>query len=142
MRIAVVDAGKPGAATITASLASAMAQVFTSAGHIADLVHAADAGAGSGARLSLYDFIVVCARPGSLFGALDARIPAFLANAGMLGGKRSMAVLAGQGPFSGKALSRLMKAMEAEGMLVTCGECVRNQAEARRIAADAPLIRK
>lgn len=142
MRIAIVDAAKPGVVSRTAPVAAAVAQVFVSGGHIADTVRAADAGSGSGPRLSMYDFIVVIAKADSVFGALGAHVPNFLANAGMLGGKRSMALMMGAGPFAGKALARLMKAMESEGMMITCGELVRNAAEARRAAADAPLVRK
>jgi hypothetical protein len=52
-----------------------------------------------------------------------------------------MAFLRKRGLFGGRALARLMKAMEGEGMYVNYGEFVATIAEAEAAAKEAPIER-
>lgn len=139
MRIAIVDAGKSGASK-AAALAASMAKTLVAAGHFADII--ATGGNSQTPRLSFYDFIIVCSEPEGLWGRLGREAGDMLSAAGSIGGKRSMAVMKKSGFMSGKALKRLMSAMEGEGMLVTSGDIARDAREASVLAADAPLERK
>jgi hypothetical protein len=59
----------------------------------------------------------------------------------MISGKRSMAFLRKSGLRPERALGRLMKAMEAEGMIVNSAEVVANEASASEAARGAPIER-
>jgi hypothetical protein len=137
MRVALVyiPAGDPEA---LAALAKSMARAFEAAGHFVDL---AEARADETPRLTGYDYVVIGSESSSAFGKIPGRVAQTLAQAGMITGKRSMAFLRKTGFRPEKALTRLMKAMEAEGMVVSCAEIVRNAAEAEEAARGAPVVR-
>jgi menaquinone-dependent protoporphyrinogen IX oxidase len=122
-----------------ATLAKAMARALEAEGHFVDL---AEARADESPRLTGYDYVVVGTESESLFGKIPARVSRFLAQAGTVTGKRSMAFLRKGGLMPEKALSRLMKAMEAEGMIVNCAEVVANEAGAAEAARGAPVERR
>jgi menaquinone-dependent protoporphyrinogen IX oxidase len=137
MRVALVyiPAKAPEA---LAALSKAMARTLESAGHFVDL---AQARADESPRLTGYDYIVIGTESDSPMGKIPARVAQFLSQAGMVTGKRSMAFLRKTGLRPEKALSRLMKAMEAEGMVVNCAELVTNDASAAAAAREAPVER-
>lgn len=138
MRVALVyiPAKAPEA---LAAIAKAMARTLEAAGHFVDL---SQARADESPRLTGYDYVVVGTESDTAMGKIPARVAQFLAQAGMLTGKRSMAFLRKSGLRPEKALARLMKAMEGEGMIVNCAEVVANEAGAAEAARGAPVERK
>jgi hypothetical protein len=137
MRVALVyiPAKAPEA---LAAVAKAMARALEAKGHFVDL---AQARADESPRLTGYDYLVVGTESATAFGKIPERVAQFLAQAGMVSGKRSMAVLRKSGLRPERALNRLMKAMEAEGMIVNCAELVTNEANASAAAREAPVER-
>ncbi len=121
-----------------AALAKAMARALESAGHFVDL---ALVRADESPRLTGYDYVVIGTESASALGKIPDRVAKTLAQAGMVAGKRSMAFLRKGGLRPEKALARLMKAMEAEGMVVNCAEIVSSEAGAAEAARGAPIER-
>jgi len=121
-----------------AAISKAMARSLEAAGHFVDLVQDR---AGESPRLTGYDYIVIGTESSTAFGKIPLRVSQYLAQAGMLTGKRSMAFLRKTGLMPDRALSRLMKAMEAEGMVVNSAEVVANDAAAVAAARGAPVER-
>jgi hypothetical protein len=122
-----------------AALAKAMARGFESGGHFVDVSMARP---DESPRLTGYDYVVVGTESASALGKIPEGVSRFLAQAGMVTGKRSMAFLRKSGLRPEKALTRLMKAMEAEGMVVNCAEIVANEAAAAEAALSAPVERR
>jgi menaquinone-dependent protoporphyrinogen IX oxidase len=137
MRIAVVYVPARDKGRIEAT-AKAMARELEAKGHMVDL---SEARADETPRLTGYEYVVVGTESSSLLGKIPDRVKKFLAQAGTLSGKRSMSFLRKSGLRPEKALARLMKAMEAEGMVVNCAEIVGSEAEAARAAREAPVER-
>jgi menaquinone-dependent protoporphyrinogen IX oxidase len=121
-----------------AAIAKAMARALEAAGHFVDVSRAR---ADESPRLTGYDYIVIGTESDTAMGKIPARVGQFLAQAGMITGKRSMAFLRKSGLRPEKALARLMKSMEAEGMIVNCAEVVTNEASASEAARNAPVER-
>ncbi|HPO02854.1 MAG TPA: hypothetical protein PL077_05880 [Treponemataceae bacterium] len=70
-------------------------------------------------RLTVYDYIAVCTRPQGLFGGkLPRRISDFLATSGTISGKKGCALVLKSGFSSAKTCKNLMKALEAEGLML------------------------
>ena len=138
MRVALVyiPARDPDALAV---VAKAMARALEAAGHYVDF---SQAKADEPPRLTGYDYIIVGTESMTLLGKIPPRVSQFLAQAGTVTGKRSMAFLRKTGLRPERALSRLMKAMEAEGMIVNCAEVVSNEANASVAAREAPVERK
>ena len=106
-------------------------------GHSADIV---DGWNDDGRRLAAYEYIIVAAEQTGIFGGrMPEALGKSLRGALNLSGKRSAAFLKKTGPFTGKALSNLMRAMEKEGMLVNWSEILLSaphaEALGKRIAA-------
>jgi hypothetical protein len=137
MRIALVYIPAKDPEALVA-VAKTMARTLEAAGHFVDL---AEARADESPRLTGYDYIVIGTESATAFGRIPERVAQFLAQAGMIAGKRSMAFLRKSGFRPEKALARLMKAMEAEGMVVSCAEVVANEAGAAQAAREAPVER-
>jgi hypothetical protein len=126
MRIAIISA--PAARKAVPDYVTALAKGMESMGHRVDVL---DAWTEDGFRLPGYEYIVVAAEPVSFFGGkLPEAIPKILAAAGSLGGKKSAAFLKKTTPFTTKALSNLMRAMEKEGMLVNWSDIILSAAQA------------
>jgi menaquinone-dependent protoporphyrinogen IX oxidase len=138
MRVALVYVPSKGSEALV-PIAKAMAKSLESAGHYVDL---SEARADETPRLTGYDYIVVGTESAGALGKIPGRVAKFLAQAGMLSGKRSMAFFRKSGLMPEKALGKLMKAMEAEGMLVNCAEIVVNEASAAQAAREAPVERR
>jgi hypothetical protein len=126
MRIAVISA--PAARKAVPDYVTALAKGMESMGHRVDVL---DAWTEDGFRLPGYEYIAVIAESVSLFGGkLPGVIPRMLAAGGSLGGKKSAAFLKKTSPFTSKALSNLMRAMEKEGMLVNWSDIILSAAQA------------
>ena len=136
MRVAIVYIRSKESAALSEA-AKAMAKALDGAGHQVEL---ADAGSGSAPRLTGFDYVILGTEPVGL-GKLPRGVPEYLAQAGALSGKRSMAFVRKSGLGSARALSRLMAAMEAEGMRVNCAEIVGNPDQAAQAARSAPIER-
>ncbi len=138
MRVALIYVpARDGEALL--SLAKTMARTLEAAGHFIDL---SEARPDESPRLTGYDYVILGTESASAFGKISPRVSQYLAQAGQVTGKRSMAFLRKTGLSPAKALARLMKAMEAEGMVVNCAEIVANAAEAAAAAKEAPVERK
>ncbi|MDR3167143.1 MAG: hypothetical protein LBT93_04295 [Treponema sp.] len=122
MRIAIVcaTAQKKPVPDYVKSLAKGM----ESMGHRVDII---DAWTEDGFRLPGYEYIVVSAEAVSLFGGkMPEVLSKILGASSGIGGKKSAAFLRKTGPFTGKALANLMRAMEKEGMLVNWSDIILN----------------
>jgi hypothetical protein len=128
MRIALITAtAKPQAA---ADWAKALAKGMEAMGHRVDLL---DARQDDGVRLPGYEYVAVLAESISFFGGkMPDSLAKMLGNASSLVGKKGAAFLRKRGPFTGKAMANLMRAMEKEGMCVNWSEIIEriDQAEA------------
>jgi hypothetical protein len=139
MRVAVVFIPAGRSSEPLASVARSMTRALESAGH---RVEEFLSSGGEHPRLTGYDYVIVGTEPSSLFGKIPARVPETLAGSSSLAGKRSMAFVRKGGLAPAKALSRLMSAMEAEGMIVNCGEIVSGPEDGAAAARSAPVERK
>lgn len=98
------------------SLSKALSQGIETQGHHVDLI---DGSRDVNAKVSIYRFIVVGTEPVSLFGGrITPKIAEFLKGAGIVGGKKSFAFVVRKPIGAERALSRLMKTMESEGMFI------------------------
>lgn len=131
MRIALVFASAGSSGTLS-TYAASVAKGMEAMGHRVDVLNASDA---EGTRLPGYEYVVVLSEAASFFGGkIPASVSKLLATASSLVGKKSAAFLRSSGPFSGKALSVLMRAMEKEGMCVNWSELVTSPAVAEAAA--------
>jgi hypothetical protein len=122
MRIAVVSATAQRKAV--PDYVKSLAKGMESMGHRVDII---DAWTEDGFRLPGYEYIVVTAEAVSLFGGkMPEALPRILGAGSGIGGKKSAAFLRKTGPFTGKALANLMRAMEKEGMLVNWSDIILN----------------
>ena len=137
MRVAVVYAPSDNGEAL-ASLAQAMTRGLLAKGWMVDMNEAKP---GEVNRLTGYDYVIIGTEGSGLGGKIPKRVNDFLAQAGSLQGKRSMAFVRKRGLFSAKALRRLMSAMEAEGMIVNDASVVAGPDEALEVARDAPIER-
>jgi hypothetical protein len=137
MRIAVVFVPAKDKAKIEAA-AKAMARELEKKGHMVDV---GEARRDDTLRLTGYDYVVFGTESASLMGKIPDRVASVLAQSGTLTGKRSMSFLRKGGLRPEKALARLMKAMEAEGMVVNCAEVIGSEEEAALAAREAPVER-
>lgn len=85
-------------------------------------------------RLTAYHYIVVGTEPITAFGGkIPEKVAGFLATAGMIQGKRCFAFVTKVFLGSTKALFRLMKAVEKEGMFLKSSEIIQSEVEAEEI---------
>ncbi|MDR2021396.1 MAG: hypothetical protein LBQ14_11605 [Treponema sp.] len=127
MRIAVINAtGNQETPEYVKALAGGM----ESMGHRVDII---DARSGDGRVLPGYEYIAAAAE-GSFFGGkIPPALGVLLAGAGSLMGKKSAAFIRNNGPFTAKALARIMAVMEKEGMCVNWSDSIRNSAHAEAL---------
>ena len=138
MRVALIYVPSKDPAAL-AIIAKAMARSLESAGHYVDI---SEARADESPRLTGYDYVIIGTESSTAFGKIPDRVSRFLSQAGMLTGKRSMAFLRKSGLRPETSLRRLMKVMEAEGMLVNCAEIVSSETSAAEAARNAPVERR
>ena len=113
------------------NLAKALAKGIEAQGHQAEVI---DGSRDSNSKLTIYNYVVVGTEPISLFGGkIPDRVAQFLSSAGMVSGKRCFAFVPKRPLGSTKALFRLMKAMEQEGMFLKSSEILQSDVEAEEI---------
>jgi menaquinone-dependent protoporphyrinogen IX oxidase len=138
MRVGIVFFPSNSSAT-PEKAAKALAKSLEALGHDPTVING---DVDSSTKLSLYDYVAVIARAISFFGGkLNDKVGHFLANAGTVSGKRSCA-FAIKSPFgSEKALARIMRAMEREGMFVNYSEIVKIPEDAAESGKRLPIVR-
>ncbi|MDA8410588.1 MAG: hypothetical protein M0001_09375 [Treponema sp.] len=119
--------------------AKAMTEALRGKGHEVDLVSGAK---GEIPRFAMAEYVFIVTEPLGFGGKLPPRLGEILGQSSGTTGKRSMAIVVKQGPFRNKTITRLMKAMEGEGMAVNDWAVVANAKEAASAAAGAPIERK
>jgi flavodoxin len=138
MRIGIVYFA-PKASEKTAAVAKALQRSVEALGHTVDLINAS---LDTSARLTMYEYLLVGTVPVSFFtGKISDRIAQYFQNAGMVSGKRSFAFIVKSGLGSGKALTRLMKVKEKEGMFVNYSDVFAIPEDASETARRLPLSR-
>ena len=138
MRVAVLFFGG-GKREKTAEIARGLAAGIEKEGHQVTVI---DGDRDVNAKLTVYEYIAVGTSPASLFrGKIDGKITEYLGNAGMIGGKKAFAFVVNQ-PFGAqRALTRLMKALEHEGIFIRFSEILRSREEAEALAGRLRLRR-
>jgi hypothetical protein len=154
MRIALLCAPAKRRGAGFEDCARALARGMEAMGHRVDRIDAAggsSTGAASGVdrlpsgsvdqlpsgnveRLPGYEYVAVLAEQAALFGGImpEALSPALAGSRGLVG-KKGAAFLRKTGPFTGKALINLMKAMEREGMVINWSEVVLSASHAEAL---------
>ena len=130
MRVAVVFfEGKSREKTL--AIARSLAQGIESQGHQADIV---DGDHDVNSKLTMYQYIAVGASATNTFGGkIPEKVGKFLANGGIVSGKRSFAFAVKGGMRITKTLSTIMKTMEQEGMYLKYSEILSSPTEAEAI---------
>jgi hypothetical protein len=91
------------------------------------------------AYVNFYEYLIIGCEPASLFGRkIPPSVDRFLSQAGSIGGKRSCAFVGKHLFSSSRALSRLMKAMEREGMFLTYSEVLATPRQAEQLGSHLP----
>ena len=113
------------------NLAKALTRGIESQGHQVDII---DGDHDVNAKLTVYQYIAVGTEPaGGFSGKIPDKIHHFLNAAGMVAGKRSFAFVTKNNFGASKALSRLMKNMEKEGMFLKNSNILISPQEAEEI---------
>lgn len=112
-------------------VAQGLAAGIESQGHTVELV---DAKQDVNIKLTVYDYIAVGTEVTSTFGGkIPDRVGEFLKTSGMVSGKRSFAFVLKSTFGETKALQRVMKSMEGEGMFLKFSEILSSREEAKEI---------
>ena len=135
MRVCVLTVPAAKSAVLEAA-AEAMAKSLQAKGHEVDLVSARK---GEAPRFAMDDYVIIVTEAIGLVGKIPPRISEILGQSPGASGKRSMAMVLKRRPFGNKAIFRLMKAMEAEGMAVNDWAVVASPHAAALAAAGAPI---
>ena len=138
MRVCLLYVPASGSAALEMA-AKAMARALEGKGHQVDLVAGTK---GEIPRFAMAEYLFIATEPLGFGGKLPPRIAEILGQSTGTTGKRSMAIVLKRGPFRNKTITRLMKAMEGEGMAVNDWAVVASAKEAAAAAAGAPLERK
>ncbi|HUX51281.1 MAG TPA: hypothetical protein VMW73_10820 [Spirochaetia bacterium] len=113
------------------NIAKGLARGIEQQGHQVDIV---DGSRDVNTKLTIYEYICIGTEPISSFGGkIPPRIGEFVGGAGILVGKRSFAFVIKSGFSSMRALTRLMKTMEGEGMFLKFSEILLSPEEAVEI---------
>ncbi len=113
------------------NLSKALARGIEAQGHQVDII---DGDRDINTKLTIYQYIAIGTEAISFIGGkIPEKIARFLASAGMVSGKRCFAFVAKTPLGSQKALSRLMKQMESEGMYLKYSEIFNSQIEAEEV---------
>ncbi len=89
-----------------------------------------------GTRLTMYDYIAIVLPAAGFFGAIPDKIGEYLSTSGMVSGKKGCALVLKGGFGSQKTITRLMKAMEREGIKLDYFEIIRSADHAVAVAAN------
>jgi hypothetical protein len=129
MRIAIVSA--PAQRKGIPDYVSALARGMESMGHRVDVI---DAWTEDGMRLPGYEYIVAVAESASTFkGKMPDALSKALSAGSSLVGKKGAAFLKKTGPFTGRAMANVMRAMEKEGMVVNWSDILLSAAQAESL---------
>lgn len=130
MRVAVVFfEGKNREKTL--SIVRGLAQGIESQKHQVDII---DGDHDVSSKLTIYQYIAVGTSAINTFGGkISEKAHTFLANAGIIAGKRSFAFAVKGGMRITKTLSVIMKMMEKEGMYLKYSEVLTSPVEAEAI---------
>lgn len=113
------------------NLAKALAKGIGQQGHQVDLI---DGDRDVNAKLTMYQYLAVGCQPlGGFGGKLPDKVAQFLNSSGLVSGKRSFAFVTKTAFGSLKALARLMRGMEKEGMLIKNSAILNSAGEAEEI---------
>jgi len=130
MRAAVVFFSSASRERILA-LAKSLSQGIGAQGHQVDLI---DGDRDVNAKLTGYQYLAIGAEPQSGFGGkLPDKVTQFLGSAGLVSGKHSFAFVSKTTFGSTKALGKLMKNMEKEGMLIKNSSVLSSPQEAQEV---------
>jgi len=130
MRAAVVFFSSASRERILA-LAKSLSQGMGAQGHQVDLI---DGDRDVNAKLTGYQYLAIGAEPQSGFGGkLPDKVTQFLGSAGLVSGKHSFAFVSKTTFGSTKALGKLMKNMEKEGMLIKNSSVLSSPQEAQEV---------
>jgi len=113
-----------------AELAKALARGIESQGHQVDVI---DSRGSEDKKLTMYQYIAVGTEQLSFLGKISEQIAPYLANHGILNGKKSFAFVPLKTFGAQRALLSLMKSMEDEGMLVKNSYTMKTPEVAREI---------
>lgn len=121
------------------SVAKGLARGIESKGHSCDLI---DGMNDSQSKLSAYQYICIGHQFSSLMaGKVSSKAQEFLAQAGLIGGKRCFAYISKKGFGSAKTMKRLMHLLEKEGMFVQYSDQLQTQEEAKVIGTHLQILR-
>ncbi len=113
------------------AVAKALAKGIESQGHQVDVI---DGSRDLHTKLTAYQYIAVGSEPASFISSKIApELGRFLAQAGMVGGKRSFGFMLKKGLAGNRALRNLMKVMEAEGMFLRFSEVLGSPEDAEEV---------
>ena len=112
-------------------IAQNLAQGIEEQGYYVDVI---DANHDVNTKLTIYNYIALGTESLTPFGGkISESIGNYLANSGIVRGKRSFAFILGGGLRTAKTLSVLMNTMEHEGMYLKYSEVIGKAEEAREI---------
>lgn len=130
MRVAVVYVSNSKRDKLL-GVAQGLAAGIESQGHTVELI---DAKQELNIKLTVYDYIAIGTEVVSTFGGkISERVGEFLKSSGVVTGKRSFAFVLKSTFGEAKALQRVMKAMEGEGMFLKFSEILSSREEAKEI---------
>ncbi len=113
------------------NVARALGRGIEAQGHQADII---DGDHDINTKLTIYQYIAIGTEAVSAIGGkIPEKIISYLGSAGMIAGKRSFAFVSKTFLGSNRALSRLMKGMEQEGMFLKFSEVFRSDVEAEAV---------
>lgn len=136
MRVAVISLSA-GTSGKLALIAQGLGKGLESAGHRVDFF---------GPKvdpmpIASYDYIIVGSESEGLWGRLPKAAADYLRRCHGLSGKRSFAFVRKSGLRPARALARLMRLVEAEGMRLTWSEILSGAEEAALAGREAPVER-
>jgi menaquinone-dependent protoporphyrinogen IX oxidase len=113
------------------NIARSLARGIESQGHQVDII---DGNHDVNAKLTMYQYIAVGTEPLSNFsGKVPEKVGHYLSSSGMVAGKRCFAFVTKNVFGAAKALGRLMKGMEKEGMFLKYSTILNSPQEAEEI---------
>ena len=114
--------------TKLSALAAGLAEGIRAQGHLVDII---DGSLDVNTRLTVYNYIVIGIEPLTVFGGkVPVKTGEFLANAGLITGKKCYAFSLKSSLRPQKSLSKLMRLMEHEGMYLKKSDVINSAAEA------------
>lgn len=130
MRVAVVFIGEKKRDKMLL-VAKGLAKGLESQGHQVDII---DGNRDVNTKLTVYKYIAIGTEAVSAFGGkIPDKVSTYIANGGIISGKRAFAFVVKSFLGATRALIRLMKTMEAEGMFLKFSQIIQSEVEAEEI---------